>query len=780
MSPTRAIAPNAGPQTRALSRRVLLLTLALSVAVGLTVIAGCSDDSGAPADGAANNGAANNGGGNNGSDQNNRDRLFDVPACNYRDDPTSCEGWRCYRDERGQICERSRPDEPDGRDGWTCSDDANPGYTTCWRDDGRNGDDPNGGTGWTCRNDANNDLICTQDDPGGYGDPNGGDGANGDDEGGNGYWDCYYNAQNQLECARTDGPNGGDGWVCHDDARGSHCTGTITDNPGGNNGGPGDGGVAANDEPSGGGWVCVTNGDTRVCDNDHGDDQPGQASDNPSGGPGWTCRDTNDGRVCAYDDPSGDGGTGGNNNNGTGDDPYGTNVGPRDPGGSGYDTPDGGDGWECLIENGVKSCRLVDDPGGANNGGGPNNGTGGNNGTGVNNGTGGNNGTGVNNGTGGDDNGGGGRDWNCTYDPDTGRTTCIATPDVPTDDPGWDCVQSEDRRICVNDDPDGPGDPGNPGVDDCGNPVGNVQGRVCAPSGDYWVVGATVSVTFTDCNGQPKTVTTQTDAEGYFILTGVGVGTHEITVVKGPYSASFTVEIVGGQTTTIPLGDFCFDQSTNIAVITGQYDRISLVLDDLGFTYDLFDGYPENNGTRELLGDLGRMMDYDVIFMNCGSTIRGVLDNPDVRNAVASNMEAYVAAGGHFYISDWDYEFEELAFADKIDFAGTDTARFDVLGGASGFRGATVVDSQLLQVLGENRVTLNFDYPAWAVVEGVAADVRVFLKADVELLRGGIKRDVPVLMSFKYGEGEVIFTSYHIHQNDTINDIFTFTVLGFE
>ncbi len=715
--------------------------------------AGCSDSAEESAPGGANSGSANSSAANNAaSNSGSPDELFEVPQCNWIDDPTSCEGWRCYRDARGQVCEQTRPDRPDGRAGWQCSDEVNPGYTTCWRED-----EPGGGNGgWTCRDDANGNQVCTQDDPGGYGDPSGGNGTRGDDQGGNGQWDCAYNSSNRLECTRTDGPNGGPGWRCWDDARGSHCEGTISDDPAG--GGVGE--VGGNDEPSGGGWVCVNDGDTRRCDNPHDDDTPGQAGDNPTGGPGWTCRQVAEARVCEYDDPTGDGTPGGTPGSGQ-DDPGG--LGPRDPDGGGYDTPDGGGGWRCVIESGVKTCTNTDDPGGP----------------------------GVNNGAGGDDPGGGGAQWDCRFDPDTGRTTCLSTPDTPSEDPGWMCYEEDERRVCVNDDPDGPGsgnndgpgpgdDPDDPNPDTCGTPTGNVQGRVCTPSGDHWVVGATVTVSYTDCNGQPHTLLTQTDAEGYFILTGVPVGTHTVTVEKGPYRAQHQVVVTEGQTTTIPLGDFCFDQSTQIAVISGQYDQIGRVLDDLGFVYDGYDGYPENNGTRQLLGDLARMNEYDVIFMNCGSTIRGVFDDPATREAIRSNIEEYVASGGHIYMSDWEYGYAELAFTDKIDFSGDDNARFDVLSGAAGYRGASVTDAELEAVLGEDRVTLNFDYPAWAVVEGVSADVRVYLRGDVELLRGGIKRDVPVLMAFEHGEGSVIYTSYHIHQNDAINDIFTFTVLGFQ
>ncbi len=601
---------------------------------------------------------------NNGANNGGNEDLFGTPQCNYQDNPESCEDWICYEDERGTVCERSRPDRPDGGDGWECSDDVRPGYTTCWRDDDTGG----GGTRWDCYDDADGTRHCTTDDPGG-----------GDE------WDCRFTEDGTI-CDRTDDAGGRDGWDCFDDASGTTCT---SDDP-----------EHRDDTPDGGDWECVTDGDTRTCHED-----PDSRGDTPDGGDGWECYDDAQGRHCFQDEA--DGGT-----------------------------PDGDDDWDCDTHPEGRDCTRGDDP------------------------------------DGGDD------DWDCTFDADRNREVCTDEPDTPTDDPGWDCYEEDDRRICTHDDPDVPDDPI---LTDCGDPTGNINGRLCAPSGDFWVVGATVSVTYTDCNNNAHTVSTQTDAEGYFVLVGVGEGTYNVHAEKGPYQADFEVTVVAGQTTTIPLGDFCFDQSTNIAVVTGEYDQVEIVLDHLGFTYDLYEGFPSNNGARELLGDLGRMNDYDVIFMDCGTTFQGIFDNRQVLDAIRSNVDSYVQSGGRMYVSDWDWLFVEEPFPGYIDFHGQDDrAQLDVLAGAEGYQTARVQDPELAAALGEDRVTIQFDYPNWAVVDAVNDDVRVFLSTDANTTRGALLRDIPVLMSFKKGEGEVIYTSYHIHQNDAINAIFTYTVLGFE
>lgn len=568
-------------------------------------------------------------------------------------------------------------------------------------------------------------------------------------------WVCYTDERGTVcERSRPDRPDGEDGWICDDDVRPGYTTCWRDDDTGG----------------GGGRWDCYDDADgTRHC-----------TTDDPGGGDEWDCEFTDDGTICHRDDDArgGDGWECFDDANGTtctSDDPENRNDTPdggdwecvtdgdtricheEDDGRP--DTPDGGDGWDCYDDADGRHCSQDDTPDGGDDWDCTTDGD-------------------TLDCTREDNPDGGGDEWDCEYDADNNREICTDEPDTPTDDPGWDCWEEEDRRICTQ---EGHDDPDEPILTDCGDPTGNINGRLCAPSGQHWVVGGTVTVTYQDCNNVSHTVSTQTDAEGYFVLVGVGEGTHNVHAEKGPYQADFEVTVTAGQTSTIPLGDFCFDQSTNIAVVTGEYDQVELVLDHLGFTYDLYEGFPTNNGARELLGDLGRMNDYDVIFMDCGTVMQGIFDNRQVLDAIRSNIDSYVSTGGRLYVSDWDWMFVEEPFPDYLDFHGQDDrALFDVLSGAQGYSVAKVEDSELAAALGEDRVTIQFDYPDWAVVDAAREGVRVFLSADVNTTRGALLRDVPVLMSFKKGEGEVIYTSYHIHQNEAVNQIFTYTVLGFE
>ena len=231
--------------------------------------------------------------------------------------------------------------------------------------------------------------------------------------------------------------------------------------------------------------------------------------------------------------------------------------------------------------------------------------------------------------------------WTCEDDEATNQTVCTTDGDVPNTDMNWDCNYSDSTMTttCINTadypDPNTPGNNGGGGdVDwncefletgggkakvcerDGGGPsatcpAGNVRGLACTPN-EAAVSGATVTLEYTDCNGNEVTKTVQSDALGYYSFGDIPVGSATLSVDKGPYSTETTVSVTEGATTDLTEGNArsCFDpNATRIAVVTGQYDQISAVLDDLGFTYDEINGRGlagrlELPPRRERTGDL--------------------------------------------------------------------------------------------------------------------------------------------------------------------------------
>jgi len=82
--------------------------------------------------------------------------------------------------------------------------------------------------------------------------------------------------------------------------------------------------------------------------------------------------------------------------------------------------------------------------------------------------------------------------------------------------------------------------------------VGAISGRVCAPDQQTWVNGATVSVSATDCNGQPVVVRATSAADGSFSLSGVPVGSWQVHATLGAFTQDTPVAVTANATTAIP------------------------------------------------------------------------------------------------------------------------------------------------------------------------------------------------------------------------------------
>jgi hypothetical protein len=129
-----------------------------------------------------------------------------------------------------------------------------------------------------------------------------------------------------------------------------------------------------------------------------------------------------------------------------------------------------------------------------------------------------------------------------------------------------------------------------------------------------------------------------------------------------------------------------------------------------------------------------------------------------------------VNAGKRLYISDWAYVYLEKAFPTAIAFFGNDTnfalvtcdetqARI----GDTGTIAASILDSSLATALGRTTMDVNFDLFDWVVMGRASAmgpDTRVLVNGPV-VACGASRGTRPLMATFPYGSGEVIYTSFH-------------------
>ena len=215
---------------------------------------------------------------------------------------------------------------------------------------------------------------------------------------------------------------------------------------------------------------------------------------------------------------------------------------------------------------------------------------------------------------------------------------------------------------------------------------------------------------------------TTTDADGYFVLEGVPTGVHIIYAEKGSFSVELEVNFPGGIYELEE--EYCLDpDSVTLAVVTGEYDSIEHILEELELEYDLY-GY----GTYlDFLEDSTAMAEYDVIFFNCGMPFSWLESRP----LVVANLVNFVQNGGSVYASDWAHLIVEAAWPDKIDFIGDDSLFRDpstsldlsdspYVGMATDIQ-AEVLDETMALALGTGYADITYDLDAWVVPEALGS-----------------------------------------------------------
>lgn len=205
----------------------------------------------------------------------------------------------------------------------------------------------------------------------------------------------------------------------------------------------------------------------------------------------------------------------------------------------------------------------------------------------------------------------------------------------------------------------------------------------------------------------------------------------------------------------------------SLAVTHSGYDNMGAILTRHGLKFKEID--------EADLKNLDKLKSYDVIYINCTNTVdEGIVAAKD-----AEAIKNFVSGGGIVYASDFGASVIEAAFPEKIDFydIGEGFEENEALGARQGDAGevdATVTDSGLAAVLGKKSININFDLGGWVVVKSVGPGVRVHMRGPAafsfrenEDKNNASEGDLPYVVSFSEGKGEVLFTSFHNEAQNT-------------
>lgn len=310
-----------------------------------------------------------------------------------------------------------------------------------------------------------------------------------------------------------------------------------------------------------------------------------------------------------------------------------------------------------------------------------------------------------------------------------------------------------------------------------------------------------------ECVEMPETQPhDMTGPDGTFHIGNLPTGTYLLVVQKGEFRRVRYVDTVDGETITVDpeLTTFpnrhhpeSMDNTPSIAVALGSYDDMQDILAKIGLcdldadgaavldTCDHIEFY-DNGGApfggptyptfESLLRDPSLMARYHIIFVPCsGSMTDSVLSDSTVR----TNVHNWVIAGGKWYVADWSYDHVEQHFADFIDFEGNDT----VVGDADDLSMSWDTDGHavdedlrawLLHSMGISPDTISFE-ENWDCIadlgsvpgtdpdgESITITPDIYCAGPVTRSGHGCgSGDTPLTVTFPYGCGKVLFTTYH-------------------
>lgn len=198
-----------------------------------------------------------------------------------------------------------------------------------------------------------------------------------------------------------------------------------------------------------------------------------------------------------------------------------------------------------------------------------------------------------------------------------------------------------------------------------------------------------------------------------------------------------------------------------LGVTPADFDDMGRLLETLG------EGYRHEEVQLEELLDPARLQDFDILFLTCGGVPqswlgeqlnaaargRGVFRaRPEVLNRATDNLRSFVNQGGTLYASDWRFSLVSQAFAELVDSG-------KAIEGVKQTVEAEVVDVGLRELLGET-IELHFDQSGWSPAAFMGKETVTYLRGRYTSVNNK-EVEAPLLVKFPYGEGSVIFTSFH-------------------
>ena len=321
------------------------------------------------------------------------------------------------------------------------------------------------------------------------------------------------------------------------------------------------------------------------------------------------------------------------------------------------------------------------------------------------------------------------------------------------------------------------------------SPKGTWTGRVFTPAGDIPVSGALVYLatkkpdpipTGNYCDtclqlekSFPQAVT---KADGSFELVANRIGKQFLIIQKGQFRRIVEVDVKAGDIrvdkadSTLPRSADASkgDQVPSILISDGNFDDIGATLRKLGITPTTVTSQSTEVAT---LGDATNLSKYHVVFLPCGSCVTRA--NPDVadNSRIKGALRDYVSKGGKVYVTDWKQGFVSETFPEYVEFAQARDCS-----GSSYTVNAIVKDQGLddwLRGQGNTNFELKANYQRITRVKGIfvadgdaGAGATKLYQPKVWMAGNSTGSEAPQTLSFEYGCGRVLYSTYHTETDE--------------
>ena len=346
--------------------------------------------------------------------------------------------------------------------------------------------------------------------------------------------------------------------------------------------------------------------------------------------------------------------------------------------------------------------------------------------------------------------------------------------------------------------------------------VGHLHGTVFAPEGTIPISGALVYLSSTKpapipnhlfcdkCVQLSSNDYVLTEANGTFVLPVFSTGKQFLIVQKGQFRRVREIDVHAGdqnaptEFTTLPSrsDEASGDHIPRMAVIIGQWDAIEVSLAKLGLgkvvsgawgtlkvedaSFDQYAGHwpPDPNDPLDpgkLLHDWNTISQYNIVFIPCsGSDGTDCNDYTSGEPKVQENLRNFVKAGGKLYVTDYSYDYLRQPFPGFIDWEDETNEIGSACQDGSYDAPAQVEDQGLhdwLQAIGISNFELK---QSWTTIDslhtassfdadGKPADITP--KVWVTALKTSGPH--PATVSFQYGCGRGLFSTYHTEASDS-------------